>query len=108
MLWTKQLQETRRAWLKGRIGIVEKYLNKVKIVEPCYSTISETPILTDALLTVCIVSYMTVAIKIEISDIIESQSSTIFTLFKYFFHDPYSPYKQFFNYSHNICELVKE
>ena len=71
---------------KRRIGILKKYLNKVKIVRVCDFIIFEIPILTVEIIYV--VDHATV--KIGISNIIKSQTLTIFTLFRYFFQDPYS------------------
>ena len=68
---------------------MKKYLNKVKIVEHSDSIISEIPILTVALFWPS-----TCSSQNRDLDIIESQCSTIFILFKYFFHDPYF---KFFN-----------
>ena len=74
---------------KRRIGILKNYLNKVKIVRVCDFIIFEIPILTVEIIYV--VDHTTV--KIRISNIIKSQTLTIFTLFRYVvFQDPYSPF----------------
>ena len=42
---TKETDKLKKLFvLKGRVGIVKKYLNKMKIVEHCNSVISEVPI----------------------------------------------------------------
>ena len=71
---------------------MKKYLNKVKIVEPCDSIIAEITILTVALFWSASYVYNWLQSKIGISDIIESQDSTIFTLFKYFLMIPILPF----------------
>ena len=62
---------------KRRIGILKNYLNKVKIVRVCDFIIFEIPILT-----VWSTTYMISTVKIGISNIIKSQTLTIFTLFR--------------------------
>ena len=63
---------------KRRIGILENYLNKVKIVRVCDFIVFEIPILTVEIIYVA--DYTTV--KIGISNILKSQTLTIFTLFR--------------------------
>ena len=62
---------------KRRIGILKNYLNKVKIVIVCDFIIFEIPTLT-----VEIIYVADHTVKIGISNIIKSQTLTIFTLFR--------------------------
>ena len=58
--------------------MLKNYLNKVKIVRVCDFIIFEIPILT----VVWSTTYMISTVKIGISNIIKSQTLTIFTLFR--------------------------
>ena len=66
---------------KRRIGILKNYLNKVKIVRVCDFIIFEIPILTVAESMINYI-YIILTVKIGISNIIKSQTLTIFTLFR--------------------------
>ena len=86
----KKLKETKYKKLlisKRRIGILKKVPKQGEDSE-CDFIIFEIPILTVEIIYV--VDHTTV--KIGISHIIKSQTLTIFTLFRYFFQDPYSPF----------------
>ena len=66
---------------KKRRGILKNYLNKVKIVRVCDFIIFEIP----AILTVeiiYVVDHILYSVKIGISNMIKSQTLTIFTLFR--------------------------